>query len=137
EDEIEAARNLEVDALEYRDFLAVAYGRARARANFTSADEGLEREVRAHYSDREVADIDLVSRVITFANRATNTLDGLLARFNGEPYEHSRLVDELVIGVASAVSLGAVVPTLCVWRRQTPRALYRDFKRFSREFVGP
>ncbi|MBA2664984.1 MAG: carboxymuconolactone decarboxylase family protein [Bradymonadaceae bacterium] len=129
---VERLYALDPDAFEPRTGSALAYARARVLADFARIDPALEREALARNSEQELRDIELVARVMTLANRSTNNIDALLARIQGEPVEGSRALDEWVIGTASALGLITMVPALCVWRRQSPFALARDFRRFSR-----
>ena len=53
--------------------------------------------MRDAYTEKEITDIEIVARVMTFSNLSANTLDALLSRFKGVPAAGSRALDELVI----------------------------------------
>lgn len=133
-EQIERIYTLEREGFEPRTYLALAFARARVAAEFDRIDTNLEREFLAEYDEQQAIDIDLVARVMNFANRATNTLDALLARIQGEPYGITRPLDEWVVGGLAAAGLATTIPAMCYWRRQGPAGLYRDFQAFSRDF---
>ncbi len=78
-----------------------------------------EDELARYYSARERDDLDLVTTVMTIANRSANTFDALLARLSGRPVSGSRLLDELLIGTAVALSVPPVAAYVALARRQS------------------
>ena len=73
-----------------------AWSDARARADLGPVPVEFEDELARHYSAAERDDLDLVTTVMTVANRSANTVDALLARLRGRPVPGSRLLDELL-----------------------------------------
>ncbi len=71
-----------------------------------------------YYSAAERDDLDLVTTLMTVANRSANTFDALLARLRGRPVPGSRLLDELLIATGVAVSVPPVAGYLALTRHR-------------------
>ena len=110
-------------------WLAFEYGKALTLGADTAA---LRARLSEFYSDAEIADLSTVVNMMTLANLCGNTVDAFFSRLGGNPAAHSRLIDELlIVAITTAVGVWAVIP-LCLWRRQGPIALLKDFLDFSR-----
>jgi AhpD family alkylhydroperoxidase len=114
--------------------LAIAYARARTAADFGPVPDELERAVKAGLGPRTMADIDTITRTMTVANRAANTVDALRARLGGRPVAASRLCDEVVVSAGFAAAAPPVVAMLAWRRRRTLRQLLDEFRAFRRRF---
>jgi AhpD family alkylhydroperoxidase len=95
--ELVKVEQLNPRGLDRRKAAAVAYVRALAATDFKRASRELRHEMEAHYTPREIRDIELVARVIDLTNRSANTYEAMLSRLQGQPNEGSHVVDEMVL----------------------------------------
>jgi AhpD family alkylhydroperoxidase len=122
----EGVTDAELAALEQHDqarfdrrtWAAVAWADARARADLGPVADEFERELARYYSRAERDDLDVVTRVMTIANRSANAFDALRERLRGRPGPGSRLPDELIIGTFVAASIPPVAGYLALTRRR-------------------
>ena len=115
--EIAALENQDPGEFDRRTWAAVAWADARARADLGPVPAEFEDELARHYSPAERDDLDLVTTLMTVANRSANTFDALLARLRGRPVPGSRLFDELLIGSGVVLSIPPVAAYLALIRR--------------------
>jgi AhpD family alkylhydroperoxidase len=116
--ELAALENQDPDRFDRRTWAAIAWADARARASLGPVPEEFEDELARHYSAAERDDLDLVTTLMTVANRSANTFDALLARLRGRPVPGSRLLDELLIATGVAVSIPPVAGYLVLKRHK-------------------
>ena len=134
QDELAALEGLDADSFDARRWAAIAYVQAYAQSDFQSVPEPIEAHFQTFYNTREQRDIELISRVMTWANRAANTIDSLLARRRGEPLPESRARDDYIVGGLGLVALILPACVVAGWRRTTPLGVLRDFTSFSKSF---
>ena len=115
--ELAALENRDPGQFDRRTWAAVAWADARARADLGPVPAEFEDELARYYSAAERDDLDLVTTVMTIANRSANTFDALLARLRGRPVRGSRLRDELLIGTGVALSIPPVAAYIALTRR--------------------
>lgn len=130
--ELDALEQMDPGTLDRRTWLALAYARERAKADFppvsdSSAQQALQRELGL----QTLRDIEDVARVMTVANRVANTLNALSDRLRGHPVPGSRLADELVINLL--LLPGAWLGTLiaAVRQRKSPVEVWRQARGFG------
>jgi len=130
--ELAALETMDAQSLDRRTWLALAYARERAEADFApvadpDALHALERELGA----QTVRDVEDVARAMTVANRVANTLNALSDRRRGHPIPGSRLPDELVINFLFLP--GAWLGTLIAAFRQrkSPFAVWRQARGYT------
>jgi AhpD family alkylhydroperoxidase len=128
EEELAHIEQMDPTDFDRRKWLAISYVRALVEARFGAVAADLQKEMRAHYTEREVREITLVAKVMDISNRGANTWDSLLARLQGRPAAQSRLVDEAVLSVAFL----AVAPVILVF---LARASKRPIMDMARSFV--
>jgi AhpD family alkylhydroperoxidase len=116
--ELAALENQDPDRFDRRTWAAIAWADARARASLGPVPAEFEDELARYYSAAERDDLDLVTTVMTVANRSANTFDALLARLRGRPVPGSRLLDELLIATSVAVSIPPVAGYLALTRHR-------------------
>ncbi len=116
--ELAALEDQDAEQFDRRTWAAIAWADARARTNLGPVPVELEDELARHYDPRERDDLDLVTRIMTFANRSANTFDALLGRLRGRPVPGSRLPDELMIGTIVAFSIPPVAAYLALAGRR-------------------
>ena len=103
--ELAKIEQLDPRGLDPRKWAAVAYVRALASTDFAGVPRELRRELEAHFTAREIRDIELVAKVMDLINRMSNGYDAMLARLQGKRSEQSHVVDELIFsGVFAAVA---------------------------------
>ncbi len=134
QEELAALEGLDADSFDARRWAAIAYVQAYAQSDFQSVPEPIETHFQTFYNTREQRDIELISRVMTWANRAANTIDSLLARRRGEPLPESRARDDYIVGGLGLVALILPACVVAGWRRTTPLGVLRDFTSFSKSF---
>lgn len=110
--------------------LAISYAESLASSDFRQVPEGLRREVSNHYGATRCRDIETIARAMTVFNRSFNTVEALFSRMRGQPSGHSRLLDELLIGVAFALLHPVVILMVSLLRRRSPIAVLRGFHAF-------
>ena len=110
--------------------LAISYAEILASSDFRKVPEELQREVLSIYGATGCRDIETVARVMTIVNRAFNTSEALFSRMKGKPSGHSRLVDELLIGIAFALLYPVVMLMVAFLQRKSPIAVVRGFLAF-------
>jgi AhpD family alkylhydroperoxidase len=115
--ELAALENRDSRRFDRRTWAAVAWADARARADLGRVPAEFENELARYYSAAERDDLDVVTTVMTIANRCANTFDALIARLRGHPVPGSRLPDELLIGAGVALSIAPVAGYLRLVRR--------------------
>ena len=120
--ELAALEDQRPEQFDRRTWAAIAWAQARAHADLGPAPIEFEDELARHYSQTEREDLDLVTTLMTIANRSANTFDALLARLRGHPVPGSRLLDELLVGTSVAVSIPAVAGYLALARRRGRRS---------------
>ena len=116
--ELAALENQDAEQFDRRTWAAIAWADARARADLGPVPAEFEDELARHYGSAERDDLDLVTIVMTIANRSANTFDALLGRLRGRPVPGSRLLDELLIGTGVALSIPPVAGYLALVRRR-------------------
>ncbi len=116
--ELAALENQDAEQFDRRTWAAIAWADARARADLGPVPAEFEDELARHYGSAEREDLDLVTIVMTIANRSANTFDALLGRLRGRPVPGSRLLDELLIGTGVALSIPPVAGYLAVVQRR-------------------
>jgi AhpD family alkylhydroperoxidase len=119
--ELAALENQDPERFDRRTWAAIAWADARARASLGPVPAEFEDELTHYYSAAERDDLDLVTTVMTVANRSANTFDALLARLRGRPVPGSRLLDELLISPGVALSIPPVAGYLALarhWRQR-------------------
>ncbi|MCA9774835.1 MAG: carboxymuconolactone decarboxylase family protein [Myxococcales bacterium] len=125
---LEALDGVEPGAFDRREWTAIQYARALADAEFGPVDPALVAAVRDAWGARGRADVEAVARVMTFANRAANTLDAFLSRLRGAPDPNGRLVDEVLIALGVVLGGAPMLIPLMIWRRQGPLAIWRALR---------
>ena len=135
EDELAALEGLDADSFDARRWAAIAYVQAFAGSDLRTVPEPIDTHFQALYDAREQHDIAMIARVMTWANRAANTIDSLLARRRGEPLPNRRARDDYIVGGFGLLAL--IIPACVVagWRRTTPLGVMRDFTSFSESFL--
>ena len=123
--ELAALEDQRAERFDRRTWAAIAWAQARAHADLGPVPIEFEDELARHYSQTEREDLDLVTTLMTIANRSANTFDALLARLRGHPVPGSRLLDELLVGTSVAVSIPPVAGYLALARRRGRRGLLR------------
>ncbi len=116
--ELAALENQDPERFDRRTWAAIAWADARARASLGPVPAEFEDELARYYSAAERDDLDLVTTVMTVANRSANTFDALLARLRGRRVHGSRLLDELPIATSVAASVLAVAGYLALTRHR-------------------
>lgn len=116
--ELAALEDQDPERFDRRTWAAIAWADARVRASLGPVPAEFEHELARYYGAAERDDLDLVTTVMTVANRSANTFDALLARLRGRPVPGSRLLDELVIATGVAVSIPPVAGYLALTRRR-------------------
>ena len=116
--ELAALEGQDAERFDRRTWAAIAWADARARANLGPAPPEFEEELARYYSSTERDDLDVVTIMMTIANRSANPLDALLARLHGRPVPGSRLLDELQIGAGVALSIPPAAAYLALTRRR-------------------
>jgi AhpD family alkylhydroperoxidase len=132
--ELAKIERLESRGLDRRKWVAVVYARTLVASEFKKVPRGLREELAAHYTPREIADIELVARVMDLVNRISNTFDAMLSRLQLAPGKDSRLLDEVVF---SAVFLTAAPPILLYLARRSDRSsveVMRSLAGFTQRF---
>ena len=125
--ELAALERMDAQSLDRRTWLALAYARERAKADFALApDPEPRRALESELGRQTVRDVEDVARVMTVANRIANTLNALSDRRRGCPVPGSRLADELVINILflPGAWLGTLVAA--VRQRKSPFAVWRQ-----------
>lgn len=103
--ELEKIEQLNPRGLDPRKWTAVRFVRTLVAKDFQGVPASLRREMEAHYTAREIRDIELVARVMDLINRTANTYEGMLRRLQGKPNHDTHVVDEMVFsGVFLAVA---------------------------------
>lgn len=127
EAELAALENLDEEAFDRETWIAIAYARARANANFDPVSDVEEhRSIADAIGQQTRDDVEDVARVMTVANRIANTLNALPARRMGHPIPGSRRRDEVLI--STAFLPGAWLGTLVAAARQrkSPFVVWRE-----------
>lgn len=133
--ELAQMEGLDPESFDRRTWVALAYARARAEADFGPIAAEIDRDFQDNFREQEQEDIMLVAQVMTIANRSANTLDALLSRFKRAPAAGSRAFDELLIAALVVIVIIAVTPLTMRNRGSgTPLALLREFRSFSKDF---
>jgi AhpD family alkylhydroperoxidase len=125
--ELAALEQMDERTLDRRTWLALAYARERAKADFAPvSDTEARRTLAEELGPQTLRDVEDVARVMTVANRVANTLNALSDRRRGRPVPGSRLADEIVINVLFLP--GAWLGTLiaAVRQRKSPFAVWRQ-----------
>ena len=117
--ELEKIEQLESRGLNRSKWVAVVYARTLVASEFTKVPRVLREELAAHYTPREIADIELVARVMDLVNRISNTFDAMLSRLQLAPVKDSRLLDEVVF---SGIFLTTAPPILLYLARRSGRS---------------
>ncbi len=117
--ELAKIERLQSRGLDRRKWVAVVYVRTLVTSEFTKMPPDLREELAAHYTPREIADIELVARVMDLINRISNTFDAMVSRLQFAPGKDSRLLDEVV---SSAIFLTAAPPLLLYLARRSGRS---------------
>ena len=110
--------------------LAFSYAEILASSDFRNVPAEFQREVLRIYGATGCRDIETLARVMTIANRSFNTSEALFSRMKGKPSGHSRLVDELLIGVGFALLYPVVMLMVSFLQRRSPIAVLRGFLAF-------
>lgn len=126
--ELAALESGDPTAFDRREWTAIQYARALADAEFGPVDPALTAAVRDAWGGRGRAEIEAVARVMTFANRAANTLDAFGARLRGNPDPTGRLVDEALIAAGVVLGGAPMLIPLMIWRREGPLAIWRGLR---------
>jgi hypothetical protein len=124
--ELAALEDDDAEQFDRRTWAALAWVDARTRADLGPVPVEFEDELARHYSPAEREDLDLVTTVMTIANRSANTFDALIARLRGQPVPGSRLLDDLLVGTGVAVSIPPIAGYLALAR--SPRRLMRGLR---------
>ena len=130
--ELAALERMDAEALDRRTWLALAYARERASADFaTVSDPDARRALEEELGLQAVRDVEDVARVMTVANRIANTLNALSDRRRGRPIPGSQLPDELLINLLFLP--GAWLGTLIAAFRQrkSPFAVWRQARGYA------
>ncbi|MDB4278576.1 carboxymuconolactone decarboxylase family protein [Deltaproteobacteria bacterium] len=125
--ELAALERMDAQALDRRTWLALAYARERASADFAPvSDPETQRALERELGAQTVRDVEDVARVMTVANRIANTLNALSDRRHGRPIPGSRLPDELLINLLflPGAWLGTLIAALR--QRKSPLAVWRQ-----------
>lgn len=130
--ELAALERMDPQTLDRRTWLALAYARQRASADFAPiSDPDSQRALDAELGAQTVRDVEDVARAMTVANRIANTLNALSDRRRGNPIPGSRLPDELVINLLflPGAWLGTLVAALR--QRKSPFAVWRQARGYT------
>ena len=100
EEELAHLENMDPEYFDRRKWVALSFARAFVSGRFGSVPRELRREMREHYTPREIKEIELVIRVMDLGNRGANTWDALLSRLKGQPAADSHIIDEAVLSGA-------------------------------------
>ncbi|GAA1463402.1 hypothetical protein GCM10009619_41720 [Williamsia maris] len=106
--------------------VAIMWAQRYAETGFGEIGELLEHALAQRFTEEQRRDIETVVRVMTLNNLCGNTLEALVRRLRGNRVTHSRLIDELVIGVG--YFLGAVPQGLLTarMRGKSPAVAFRE-----------
>ena len=137
-DEADVARlaDGEVALSDSRQAAAVAYAQERAEAAFAPVPEHLIVRLRTVFDEQDADRVEVVARLMHQANMAGNSVDALLARWQGHPPHHSRLVDDLVIGGFGLLAILVAVPLVSIVWRRSPHRVSRELLEFVRSYDG-
>ncbi|MHB1569183.1 MAG: carboxymuconolactone decarboxylase family protein [Solirubrobacteraceae bacterium] len=124
--ELAGLEELDAEKFDRRTWAAIAWADARTRADLGPVPVEFEDELARHYSPAERDDLDLVTTVMTIANRSANTFDALLARLRGRPIPESGLLGELLVGTGVALSIPLVAGYLALGRGRRRRGLTHE-----------
>jgi AhpD family alkylhydroperoxidase len=130
--ELAALERMDAQTLDRRTWLALAYARERAIADFAPvSDPEAQRALEEELGAQTVRDVEDVARAMTVANRVANTLNALSDRRRGRPIPGSRLPDELLINILFLP--GAWLGTLIAAFRQrkSPFAVWRQARGYT------
>jgi AhpD family alkylhydroperoxidase len=115
---IEKIELLDPRGLDARKWAAVAYVRALASNDMKPVSGQLRRRVEAHFSQREIDDIELVARAMDLINRMANTFDAMVSRLQGKPAADSDILDEVVFSGLFAALAPPLVLALARYARR-------------------
>jgi AhpD family alkylhydroperoxidase len=130
--ELAALERMDAQTLDRRTWLALAYARERATADFAPvSDPEAQRALEEELGAQTVRDVEDVARAMTVANRVANTLNALSDRRRGRPIPGSRLPDELVINILflPGAWLGTLVAAFR--QRKSPFAVWRQARGYT------
>ncbi len=97
-----------------RTQVALAFVQELVARRFGEVSTATNRAMHAHFSSEEIEEITLVTRVMDFTNRSSNTFDALVSRLGGKPAAGAKPLDEVVM---SAAFVAAVPPLLTYFSR--------------------
>jgi len=100
EEELAQIEQINPEGFDRRKWLALSYVRAFVSAQFGSVPPELHKEMHENYSDHEIKEIELVTRIMDLGNRSANTWDAMLSRLKGNPAADSHIIDEMALSCA-------------------------------------
>lgn len=123
--ELAKIEQLDSRGFDRRKWAAVAYVRALASGDFKGVPQDMRQAMAAHYTSREIREIELVARVMDLINRMANTYDAMLSRLQRKSSGDSQVLDEAVF---SAVFL-SVAPLMVLLMSRLSERSYLDTTR--------
>lgn len=95
DEELGHIEQLNLEELDPKVAMAVAYVRALVSSDWQDAPADLRQQMHEHFTWQEIEDIELIARAMDISNRAGNTWDAMLSRLKGHPVEESDLLSEI------------------------------------------
>ena len=129
--ELAKIEQLDSRGLDRRKWAAVAYVRALASSDFKGTPAAMRRAMEAHYTQREISDIERVARVMDLINRMANTYDAMLSRLQRKPRGDSRVLDEAVF----SATFFSVAPLMLLLMSRLSERSYLDTTRSLVDYV--
>lgn len=133
-DDLDAAVGLHWERFDPTRQAGLAWSWARSLSGFGDVPRSVAQPAHDLLEARERADLDLVARVMTVANRSGNSLDAVLERASGRARPRLQ-AGELVAGVAFGAAIPPALAVLSLLRRRAPWTIARDFFEFSGAFA--
>jgi AhpD family alkylhydroperoxidase len=125
-EDLDNIEKLERKGFDARTWAAIRYVRALAEEEFGPVAKPLVTEMRKHYSEQEISDIELVAKVMDLGNRGSNTTNALFWRLRGKPAAHSDVVSEVVLGGLLVAAAPPILAYLSLTGKRSFLGMARD-----------
>jgi AhpD family alkylhydroperoxidase len=133
EAELAQIEQMDPASFDRRKWLAISYVRELVSARFAPVSADLEKKMHQQYSEREIAEIVLVAKVMDAANLGANTFDAMRWRLRGTPVNGSRLFDEIMLSAAFFCIVPPVVLFLARSSKRSIRELAASLLDYTRQ----
>ena len=134
ETELAALEGLEAESFDARTWAAIAWAQAAARSEFADVPDIIEANFRRRFTAQEQADIELVTRTMTWMNRDSNTVDAALSRLKGQPVPGSSVSAERAALLIYGIFTPVVLVLVSIKQRGPPISMIRRVRPFFRTF---